>query len=198
MSIYSGPPKQQLAFEGPHAIGAVNLARLTDTPLMLPTALFWCCHLGGALLDGWTREDGTVEHLSAADLKLCFDARFALGREQHIVCSRVFTAGPAERCTKRALCTPLLICMARLLVEDGIDLGMHSNIHALCDFSDAMRQVELMGSLCGACTQAVLERQEVERKRVWYALPRLLGIVVEGWPKPAADDQGAPPGAAPQ
>ncbi len=34
------------------AISVVNLARLTDTPSLLPGALYLCSHLGGRLLDG--------------------------------------------------------------------------------------------------------------------------------------------------
>ncbi|KAI0742362.1 hypothetical protein C8Q80DRAFT_1108543 [Daedaleopsis nitida] len=58
------------------AIAAVNLARLTETPTstILPSALFNCVLLTSDVLDGYTREDGSVEYLSQDDLKRCIDA----------------------------------------------------------------------------------------------------------------------------
>ncbi len=144
LDVYSCPPKQQASFEGPHATGAVNLARLTDTPLMLPSALFWCCHLGGKLIDGWTREDGTVEHLSVADLKLCVEARSTLGREQHLVGSRVFKAVPAEGCVKRTSCPQVIAGLGSILEN--------ARIHALSDFSDAIRSTGRARKWCSSDT----------------------------------------------
>ena len=60
------------------AIAAVNIARLTDMPSMLPFALYLVCTLEGSAIDGYERRDGSVEHLSAQDLKLCMNARGAL------------------------------------------------------------------------------------------------------------------------
>ncbi|EJF60290.1 hypothetical protein DICSQDRAFT_63386 [Dichomitus squalens LYAD-421 SS1] len=50
-----------------HAIGAVNLAQLTQTSALLPLALYDCCQYGGDVLDGWRRDDGEVEYLSRED-----------------------------------------------------------------------------------------------------------------------------------
>ncbi|PIL26489.1 hypothetical protein GSI_12247 [Ganoderma sinense ZZ0214-1] len=73
---FSGPPDLVIAVKPIHAIGAVNLARLTNTPRMLPLALYQCCRLDNeALLAGWTRADGTVEHLTPEDFERCSAAR---------------------------------------------------------------------------------------------------------------------------
>ncbi|KAI0753736.1 hypothetical protein C8Q74DRAFT_1306677 [Fomes fomentarius] len=51
-----------------------------DTRSLLPPALYICCNLGGAVLDEWAREDGTIEHLSEQDLRLCINGSCALVR----------------------------------------------------------------------------------------------------------------------
>ncbi|KAI1795330.1 hypothetical protein LXA43DRAFT_1090978 [Ganoderma leucocontextum] len=58
-----------IALKPAHSIGVINLACLTDMPSLLSVAFYDCAHRGSALLDGWTHEDGTVEHLSDADLR---------------------------------------------------------------------------------------------------------------------------------
>ena len=75
-------------------IGVVNFVRLTNTPFLLPTALYACCHLRGELLDGWMREDSTIEHLCTEDLKRCLNASVALGQQQLRVLSRIFGPVP--------------------------------------------------------------------------------------------------------
>ena len=63
-----------------HAIGAINLARLTNTPSILAVAMLRCVQLGDSITEGWKREDGSVEHLSAEDHKRVVDGRDALFR----------------------------------------------------------------------------------------------------------------------
>lgn len=55
------------------AIAAVNLARLTNTPSVLPSAFYHCALLGSKVLSGFAREYGTVEYLSEDDLGRCMD-----------------------------------------------------------------------------------------------------------------------------
>ncbi|KAH9925684.1 uncharacterized protein BXZ73DRAFT_49920, partial [Epithele typhae] len=56
------------------AIGIVNLARLTGKESLVPLALLSCCQLGGKLLKGLARPDGTYETLSTEDFERCFNA----------------------------------------------------------------------------------------------------------------------------
>ena len=87
-----------------HAIGAVNIARLTDTPSMLPFALYHCAYLGGALLEGWKRRDGTVEQLSHADLQRCIDGRVTLAEEQRILIYQLLNEEAGEECLHPWIC----------------------------------------------------------------------------------------------
>ncbi len=112
------PPTPRISFTWEQCIGVVNLARLTNTPLFLPAALYACCYLRGALLDGWTREDGTIEHLCAEDLKRCFHASIALGHEQLLIICRVFGHGvPQQYCGPRG-------ARSRVLDDDRAARGL--------------------------------------------------------------------------
>ncbi|KAI1795289.1 hypothetical protein LXA43DRAFT_37169 [Ganoderma leucocontextum] len=183
---FFGPPKKHIFVKSIHCIGAVNLARLTDTPLMLPTALYGCSYVSGRLLSGWTREDGTIEHLSTDDLKRCFDARIALGQEQALLPARLFSAVPPERCTSHRRCAPYI---AKLVANVAVVEALVKK-DALCDLSSVISQ---LNGMCGGCTQVLLERHRVERKRIWDTLPQIFGIVIEGWAKPGGEGAGNAP-----
>lgn len=61
------------------AILAVNIARLTDTPTILPAALYDCSQLSGdQLIHGVQRADGSTETLSPEDLLRCFNGKMRL------------------------------------------------------------------------------------------------------------------------
>ncbi len=77
---YRTYPNPALIVEDIHTIGAVNIARLVDNSTLLCPALYRCAILGSAVVDGWTRDGGVVEHLTPADLRLCMDAHAALAR----------------------------------------------------------------------------------------------------------------------
>ncbi|PIL26538.1 hypothetical protein GSI_12296 [Ganoderma sinense ZZ0214-1] len=179
----------EIAIAPVHAIGAVNLARLTDTPSMLPLALYRCAYLGaGALLDGWTRADGTVERLSDADLRLCLAARVALANERFFLVSRVLDATPSARCPKRGRChTNLLHMLTRAMREREVVRAEEEEAEAdpdsgggvLRDWGLLIEKFRDGKALCGSCVEELGRRAVNERKRVWNRLPEVLGIKVE-------------------
>ncbi len=191
-NVFSSPPPESewslpVAALPSHAIGTVNLARLTDTPSILPLALYQCTCLGTALLDGWTRPDGTVERLSDADLRRCLNARVALASERFFLLSRVFGDTPSAGCRSLKLCGEQLrdvhraTMRSRVLIraEDKMDGGVLRNWVPLTrSFAD-----EPM-SMCGSCVEMMVERAVSGRKRLWNRLPEILGIDVQGWGEP--------------
>ncbi|PIL26545.1 hypothetical protein GSI_12303 [Ganoderma sinense ZZ0214-1] len=104
------------------AIAAVNIARLTETPSMLPFALYEVCTLEDHMVDGYTRRDGSVEHLTTADLKLCLGARGQLAKQTAFYLKGVFEANPGEGCAHTTQCA-----QARDNMRDEV------NINALGD-----------------------------------------------------------------
>ena len=91
------------------AIVAVNLARLTNTPSILPTALYVCVMIGPDVAMGVERADGTREHLSYEDLRLCLKLRDALVAESVLCASKLFVqARPTLPCNAHNACGDLL------------------------------------------------------------------------------------------
>ena len=156
------------------AIAAVNIARLTGTPSMLPFALYQACTLEGEVLDGYARRDGSVEHLAALDLRLCMDARSELARELAAYVRDVFAPGHSDGCEDIEQCTMGLNDM-----RDDAELRL-----GRCDVFDAYegRAVEhWVGNyeLCAGCTREVLAREEGQRRRVWKLLPEMFGMTAQ-------------------
>ena len=184
--VFCCPPKRPILLQGTECISAVNLARLTDTPLMLPFTLYQCCYLGSNLLDGWAREDGTIEHLCMADIKRCFDGRIALGQDQCLLLPRLFEPIPEGRCVAQGRCASRISRTAsRILSKESLSQG------PLCDWSS---QIRLAQGMCEGCKEVLLERNKEECRRIWASLPQVFEIAVEGWPK--ADGENGAAGAA--
>ncbi|KAH9922084.1 uncharacterized protein B0H18DRAFT_846023, partial [Fomitopsis serialis] len=75
IAVYKNSGNSSMYFCGTDAIQAVNIARLTGTDSMLPSALFICCQLDPYdLLHGSPRPDGTLERLRSRDIVHCINA----------------------------------------------------------------------------------------------------------------------------
>ena len=140
---------------------------------MLPFALYQCSLLGGSILDGWQREDGTVESLCTADIKRCFDGRIAIGREQSLLIHHLFVPIPPGRCAELGRCPPALENIAR----NAMDISRLKK-SVFVDWAPSIRTLK---TLCEACKEVLLERNKVVRQRIWDSLPEIYGVAVEGW-----------------
>ena len=100
-----------------------------------------------------------------------------LGQQQLRVLSRVFGPVPPVQCRNYGICAPYLgdVAVRVVQVENLTALG------PLGDWSPWIRRLE---NSCGGCIGVLLERNRVERSRIWDALPGVFGIVVEGWMRP--------------
>ncbi len=195
-AAFSGPPDTEISVEPIHAIGAVNLAHLTDTPRMLPLALYKCCYLDDeTLLAGWTRADGTVEHLTPADLARCSTARVSLlvlraSLDAHIHkelrSSRACTSTLGLQCAWTLGLRLVGAVMARVV---GCDV--------FSGWAKLSEEISMgQSDLCGTCIREIVRNIWVARRRIWDALPETFGVVAEGWKSPEAsgsqDAAGAP------
>ncbi|KAI1795351.1 hypothetical protein LXA43DRAFT_1108500 [Ganoderma leucocontextum] len=162
-----------------HAIGAVNIARLTDTPPMLPISLYSCCYLGPDLLDGWKREDGQVEHLSVDDLKICFAARERLCKEGAQIFFKIFHDQPSHKCSSVDKCRAALNEMAQALVKANLSLAVECNV--LSSWKSVIVMKAAIHGACSACKKELLARDEKARRQVWDKFPDIFGISVPGW-----------------
>ena len=164
-----------------HAIGAVNLARLTDTPSMLPLALYRCAYLGGALLDGWKRRDGTVEELSRADLQRCIDGRIALAEEQRILVYHLFDEEPSEDCELPWLCEETL----RGLQENAMVSRDNKDCPPLADWT----VVWATSDLCEDCKGVLVVHNRRLQRQVWNKLPEIFDIEIDRWGEPESEGE---------
>ena len=159
------------------AIGAVNLARLTDTRSILPTAFYQCCELGDGVIDGCQRPDGHVEHLGFEDRRICMAGRIALVREARALVFRIFQETPSHRCLSRRICRSALHAMlVRAAVEKApVEPAV---LRPWTTFID--EQADRL-KLCGRCRRMLWARELDVRKEIWARLPGIFGMYILGW-----------------
>ncbi|PIL26455.1 hypothetical protein GSI_12213 [Ganoderma sinense ZZ0214-1] len=161
-------------------IPVVNLARLTDTPSLLPLALYKCCELGGSVLDGWKREDGTIEYLSHSDLKRCIDGRNNLAREAFAIVSTIFAPSASEECQTPDDCvTSVRIALSDILDYDGV-----ADPSVLDNWDDVIHlNARSQGRFgyCSACEKELVSRDRQYREYIWNSLPQIFDVDVKNW-----------------
>ncbi|KAI1795354.1 hypothetical protein LXA43DRAFT_1108512 [Ganoderma leucocontextum] len=176
------PDPTKVSVQPVHAIGAVILARLTDTPSMLPCALYRCCVLGGDLLDGWTRADGMVEHLTQDDLKRCVNARAMLADDGWRAFCLVFDDNrTSTTCARPDECRAGLRWV-RATILNGDQMKERPALAALRDWSREISQGRLDHRFCALCEKALQDRNKVGLGIFWTRLPVRFGLAGNGWP----------------
>ncbi|TFK81977.1 hypothetical protein K466DRAFT_501158 [Polyporus arcularius HHB13444] len=180
----AGRKKRPPKFRKSHAIGVVNLARLTGCTQLLPPALLSCCLLrSDAVVAGAAREGAPGESLSLDDIRLCYLARGKLAAAGVETALRVCQPLVSDTCSKTLRCVVLLIELVVKLPEQADQLCTGNPFRSYADRFGFLR-----GKLCGSCYAMLEERDREERRAMWKKLPELLGIDVDGW---AADDKDA-------
>ncbi len=173
----------------PQYIGVINLARLTDTPSLLPGAFYICAYVGGGLLDGCAHEDGTVEHLSTDDLRRCLDGQRVLALEAAVLPGRILAGERVASCITAARCQAS--CQRKLVhVATSRTVNEHRKV---LDYWNVMiknmaaEEEAGLTSICGVCEEELLRRARRERWLIWKKLPEIFGVTVNGW---GAGDDG--------
>ncbi|KAI1795293.1 hypothetical protein LXA43DRAFT_992256 [Ganoderma leucocontextum] len=162
-------------------IAVVSLARLTDTPSLLPLALYKCCSLAGALVDGWEREDGTFEYLSPEDLKRCLNARDALAKEAFSLVSAIFDPSPSQCCETFSTCeSALRKTLAQVLDHDEVAESTVLESWKGVIQHYASRPLDEDG-YCSACEDELVERDLREREYIWNRFPEIFDVYVPNW-----------------
>ena len=153
------------------AIAAISIARLTETPSMLPFAFYRVCDLAGEAMDGYKRRDGSVEHLAPADLKLCIGAQRELAWELARLVEAVFTPTPSAHCRVSGKCAKARDKMRKLA---------RMRVRGECDALAVQRNVIVTWAgdfgLCKVCKGEMLRRDVEGRRRVWIGLPEMFGL----------------------
>ena len=162
-----------------HAIGVVNLARLTNETTLLPTALWMCCRLGPELLAGFAYSDGARETLSADDLALCWAARPRLVQATLSTFLRIFPAPSPESCERGPDADEGCRRFAQGFVNK---LRNKPGVFTLPDpFIGYISMDGPSGKrLCEGCREAVRTTSLRLYYEVWKELPALVGVEVPG------------------
>ncbi|EIW56908.1 uncharacterized protein TRAVEDRAFT_128274 [Trametes versicolor FP-101664 SS1] len=170
-----GPPGS--GFEKMHAIGVVNLARLTNEADLLLMALLVCTIMTDAkrLVHGFQREDGSREQLTLDDIALCYSARSRLIEESTRVTLRVCRPEVLKACETPQNCVRIFQQALRSLEDQNLTSV------AFLDPSIRVRAVNTLlrkkaSSLCEPCRTMAEQRDARERKAVWDKLPNIFDL----------------------
>ncbi|KAM5537294.1 hypothetical protein V8D89_009024 [Ganoderma adspersum] len=179
---------QPLYWQGNESIGVVNLARLMNDAHILPTSLMSCVYMDEHIVQGFRREDGTLETLMVDDLGRCFRASRVLWQINLAEILHVLQDTVSPGCIKEKGCTGMLQgALRRLKVQ-------MEQIMTCSPFKLTPEYFLLKGYLlrmCMECTKMVEEHIRKEHMELWAQLPDVLDIKVPGWGNGAPQDDGA-------
>ena len=161
------------------AIAIVNLARLTGANDLLPLTLLECCKLKADIIDGYTRQDGTVEHLRLEDMGRCFAAKDVLVVQAVAACLMIFENARVDaECRDAETCQELLDSSAFKFRTVYIDFMA---VDALLVHEQMESVIVEADELCSRCRPDI--QKDIEKRRIefWNALPRVFDVAVEKW-----------------
>lgn len=179
------------------AITAVNLARLTETLSVLPSALYVCCQLPETcLFDGAKHADGTSDILDRDDLQRCVRAKTEFAQMRMDYVHTTFDPSNIDDgCLSKTVCKAAL----RRIQADAISLagtrGDEAGIFEPLD--EVLNQYERDGdaafanpTLCERCMKGVDTANMVNLFFTWAELPEHFHVAVDPkqWARPDGDE----------
>nr|VWP01109.1 Two-component-like hybrid sensor histidine kinase 1 [Ganoderma boninense] len=185
---FEGDAYRHANLQYPHPeyhIGAVNLARLTNNLSILPVALYHCCGLSGKVMDGWTRDTGETEFLSAQDIRAVITGRDQLARKGFRTLLNIFDEDTSSGCTQPGVCMIGLAGLIRSVRWDGA-----GEYDILDSWKPVIKRFTKELGLCKPCRDRLVKRDLKERREVWEKLPSLFGLSKDDcqWNKPVGGD----------
>ncbi|KAH9835442.1 uncharacterized protein C8Q71DRAFT_709962 [Rhodofomes roseus] len=188
---YSSVQHRQFYSSGiPRGIVAANLADLTNTSSVLPSALYSCCQLPDEMLfEGTVLPDGTVERLSRDNLLRCSRAKAKLAFRHAQSIHEIFSHEDSQDCLDNSLCRDdTRIARDAVLDGRGVEGGETDALAPLGAFFSEYRYAFSDGAYrCGHCMSALYAREVAAHNAVWKHLPSYMGVKVEGWGDKAED-----------
>ena len=187
-----------------HAIRAINLARLTNTPSILPTAFYTCATLGPDLVHGFLMSDSDLfrERLTPDDLRLCLELKARLAAENARAAFLLFRFPGTQVCQNTSSQGYCAEVWRRILEQAGVanekvphpvasERALDSWV-ADADCVPATMVVPTPGNvmlvptfpqrtLCAGCRNHLQVRDREVRRQVWSRLPELIGLTIENW-----------------
>ena len=164
------------------AISVINIARLTNTPSVLPLAFLDVCTAGGAVLKGVFCGEPRcfVEGLPVPDLERVIDGRPAMMDYTSRALVRIFKPEPQgygacsqSRC-QRAFASKVEEMEDLLLLLYAEGMGR-------CWAEEFKNDSGTGWAICERCREMVEKRDVKERKAFWKELPKFFKIEIAGW-----------------
>ena len=175
------------------AFEAIRLARLTDTPSILPVAFFTCCKNLRQKLD----EGNSVERHRFLERLSVDDAwRLVNDRENLVwgILSRLSdllttydSLPPNYRSAHRACRGRIMASIQALRADKRTVLLKNERYHAafepLSDWYSGKPGNPTQRALkCETCLAALKSRDEETREQIWSELPHYFDLEIDGWP----------------
>jgi len=163
------------------AVTAANLARLTGTASILPSALYVCSILPtDDLLDGVATPHGK-EQLASSDLRRCLNAEIRLARAKTAIVLEILRMDTirftrSRHCVKQPACRDSLTGDLEWI---GHDTSFLVSVDALVSHAGWIKKH--LSRLCESCMRRACDVQDGLRRRLWSELPEIFGLEVEGW-----------------
>ena len=170
------------------APAVVALARLTNTPSLLPTALLVCSQIATGY---WEKGDGSIMSRIAAlpvsDRLQLTAAKMSLAEACAARPLRLLASIPCQGCAREAFCRAAREAPLVALRERDV-LPSFSDHNALKPLAEMFWGDVHWRRLCEACREALLEIDEVETRVLWGSLPEVFALRLDeaSWPSVSA------------
>lgn len=164
------------------AISAINIARLTNAPSVLPLAFLHVSRVGAAVLNGCKRGCGChVEALALQDIQRAIDGRARVHKLIGVAVARIFCPEASTTCMNSRACAAAFTRKARKLselLEEALDDGTLTTCWSE-EFEGA--SFPTGWEVCDRCRVMVQARERAERKAFWNALPKAFDLDIKDW-----------------
>ncbi|KAH9932298.1 uncharacterized protein B0H18DRAFT_987469 [Fomitopsis serialis] len=188
------PSHPLLTYEEEDAFDVVQLAHLTDTPSLLPAALYLCCetepfweptNIIKSFLS--KRDEEPYNLLSQEDVFRCLAARPQLVEARLAVFSYIFSDAGGMQCRASGLCRGALAFIKNRFFEAQSEVPEWP-VRIDCLYpraDDVMSDTCYSGqySFCSSCQTYFKGRDKDIRERIWSDLPSYFGLDIPGWVK---------------
>ncbi|RDX49029.1 hypothetical protein OH76DRAFT_621450 [Lentinus brumalis] len=167
-----------------HAIGVVNLARLTGCDTILPIALAVCCTLDPKyLLYGFECRNGSREQLGQDDLLRCLRAKETLMHDSTSALHKALIPIPSHMpaCDTPTRCRNGIQELPDFFAYEG---PLIATAHPFRNWKVYDYWFE-GGSICERCEDHLKERLHGEQRLIWTKLPTILDLPIDRWGLPA-------------
>ncbi len=171
---------------GESTVEIIELARLTDTPSLLPVALYECL-TKGQLHRGWRREDGTLVRLSNAHQQRCNNARDEFAEASHDRVIDMIRLAIEPRCGSKCKDALVQFCSdmdsEHLPVCDPLNGGVRNSWSWWLEhWAESPSGGWSDRAPCQECVEVIRDHELKDRRALWDRLPSIFGITVPGWP----------------